>query len=457
LSAAIPQTISYQGKLTTPDGIGINDTLEMKFLLFDSESSADSIWGETQPNVPVVHGLFDVELGAVNPIDLPFDTTYWLLIVVEGTELIPRINLTSSPYAYRAAIADSLTAEMSVVCPGNGVALTISASPDSTGDFVCGSSSAQIQINAAIDSLASLGGGELYIKSGDYRTNGAVVVSGDNIAIRGAGRATKIFSDFAIDVHIIHVEGIPGDNRRGITISNLFVSSTSSTGCGGSGIYFKYVEKSVIDRCWAEDCNEDAILLHSSSDNTILNCRVDGNYARGIRLFESPGNALIGNTVNGNGGSGIYIENSDRNIVNSNTCRDNYNNGILLIDSQNNVFNGNYIEANGTHGFYIYQSMYNSITGNMVYNNSNRTYQFYNGLHLAYECDRNVITGNQIIGAGQKYGINIDDDTCTENIIQNNELYWNDVPYRDNGTDTNDWGPGFPPSSSNIDDGGNYW
>jgi len=103
---AIPQTINYQGKLTDMSGVGENDTLDIRFRIFDVETGGDSLWAMTIADVPVVHGLFDVNIG---PIDLPFDEQYWLEIVVDGEVLAPRVQLTSSPYAFRAAVADSFT------------------------------------------------------------------------------------------------------------------------------------------------------------------------------------------------------------------------------------------------------------------------------------------------------------------------------------------------------------
>jgi len=108
--AAVPQIIQYQGKLTDMSGIGENDTLDIRFRIFDVETGGDSLWTMTVADVPIVHGLFDVNIG---PIDLPFDEQYWLEIIVDGEVLAPRVQLTSSPYAFRAAVADSFTGGVS--------------------------------------------------------------------------------------------------------------------------------------------------------------------------------------------------------------------------------------------------------------------------------------------------------------------------------------------------------
>jgi len=104
--AQIPQFVNYQGKLTDFGGIGQNDTLDLRFKIFDLAEDGDSLWAATIADVPIVNGLFDVNIG---PIDLPFDEQYWLEVDVDGNVLSPRVQLTSSPYAFRSAVADSFT------------------------------------------------------------------------------------------------------------------------------------------------------------------------------------------------------------------------------------------------------------------------------------------------------------------------------------------------------------
>jgi hypothetical protein len=63
---------------------------------------------ETQSNVEIIDGLFNVILGSVNPLDsLDFSEDYWLDITV-GTEQMPkRLRFTSVGYAFRSQIADT--------------------------------------------------------------------------------------------------------------------------------------------------------------------------------------------------------------------------------------------------------------------------------------------------------------------------------------------------------------
>jgi len=110
--AVFPGVIQYQGKLTNTSGIGSNDTLPMTFHLFNVEAGGSALWTEIHTGtnkVPVVKGLFDVRLGEITALNLPFNVQYWLEIEVNGNVLVPRVKLATSPYAFRAAVADSFT------------------------------------------------------------------------------------------------------------------------------------------------------------------------------------------------------------------------------------------------------------------------------------------------------------------------------------------------------------
>ena len=109
--AQFPHLISYQGKVTSLAGVGFTNTINITFRVYDDENWGTLKWEETQVDVPVIKGLFDVQLGSVNPINLSFDEEYWLEIEMPGEDILdPRVKLTSSPYAYRTLYADSVAA-----------------------------------------------------------------------------------------------------------------------------------------------------------------------------------------------------------------------------------------------------------------------------------------------------------------------------------------------------------
>lgn len=99
----IPQTMSYQGVLTDNSGTLVPDgDYSMEFNLFNVETAGSTLWTETQ-TVTITDGIFNVILGNINPLTLPFDESYWLGITIDsGSELVPRIELTSSAYSLNA-------------------------------------------------------------------------------------------------------------------------------------------------------------------------------------------------------------------------------------------------------------------------------------------------------------------------------------------------------------------
>jgi hypothetical protein len=106
--AVTPETMSYQGVLTDAVGSPVPDGFyNLTFRIYMVPVAGVSLWTETQ-NVFVEDGIFDVILGDVNPIGLPFDTQYYLATQVGAApELTPRTQLTSASYAFRAKYADT--------------------------------------------------------------------------------------------------------------------------------------------------------------------------------------------------------------------------------------------------------------------------------------------------------------------------------------------------------------
>jgi hypothetical protein len=98
--SAVPQAISYQGILKEADGTPVPDGIHMLvFSLYDTGAGGSPLWSETKL-VQTTDGVFNVILGSMTALDLPFDTQYWLAVSVSGeAEMSPRIKLTSAPYA----------------------------------------------------------------------------------------------------------------------------------------------------------------------------------------------------------------------------------------------------------------------------------------------------------------------------------------------------------------------
>ena len=105
----LPQLINYQGRLTDAQGNPLNGAYNLKFTLWDAETGGNQLWSEDHPAVAVTDGLFQVALGNTNhitsdvltpplsPTESFFDV--YLEITVDGQEIVPRVALTSAPYA----------------------------------------------------------------------------------------------------------------------------------------------------------------------------------------------------------------------------------------------------------------------------------------------------------------------------------------------------------------------
>jgi len=124
--AAVPGLMSYQGRLTDAAGASVaDDTYQMRFSLFDSENAGYQLWnapaayGEEQ-NVSVTGGIYNVQLGAVVPLNVPLGMaifagdTVWLEAAIYDTDtsswetMAPRQRLTSGGYAFQAENSDML-------------------------------------------------------------------------------------------------------------------------------------------------------------------------------------------------------------------------------------------------------------------------------------------------------------------------------------------------------------
>jgi hypothetical protein len=106
--AAISQKIHYQGYLTDSGGTSVNSSgLLMTFSIYDSPSGGIRLWTEIR-TVAVNNGIFNLNLGEFNPVDLPFDASYYLGMSVTGDpEMTPGIPLASVGYAFWAKYAET--------------------------------------------------------------------------------------------------------------------------------------------------------------------------------------------------------------------------------------------------------------------------------------------------------------------------------------------------------------
>ncbi|MBE0567564.1 MAG: hypothetical protein IH621_16535 [Krumholzibacteria bacterium] len=147
--AAGPALINYQGMLTDDAGRPLDGTYDLTFKLWGTPGPIGvAFWTEVHPGVVVQDGLFSVILGSVTPFTpLAFSqsTRYLGITVGNDPELVPRLRLTSAPWAMNAAAADSAA---------KAVQATHAAVADSAG-----TTAFALRASVADTALVGIGGG----------------------------------------------------------------------------------------------------------------------------------------------------------------------------------------------------------------------------------------------------------------------------------------------------------
>lgn len=100
-------TITYQGKILDSTKSRINGNLPITFSIYTEASGATPIWTESYNSINITNGLFNVDLGSITPINLLFDTQYYLGININNSgELSPRSKFQMQAYSVRSIYSD---------------------------------------------------------------------------------------------------------------------------------------------------------------------------------------------------------------------------------------------------------------------------------------------------------------------------------------------------------------
>lgn len=107
--AAVPDGIDYQAFLTNVDGSPVDTTISITFAAYNVDLGGVPLWSSTQ-SIAVNQGLFSTTLGnPANPFPAGlFDGPVFIGLFVAGEEMLPRRALTTSPFSYKAADADTV-------------------------------------------------------------------------------------------------------------------------------------------------------------------------------------------------------------------------------------------------------------------------------------------------------------------------------------------------------------
>src|SRR5512139_3794315 len=98
--AAVPLTITNQGRLFDASDAPINGSLTVTFAIYDAPDAQTPLWSE-EHKVDFDEGFYSVSLGSIVPFDKLFDgSVRYLGITIDADpELAPRAPIQSVPYA----------------------------------------------------------------------------------------------------------------------------------------------------------------------------------------------------------------------------------------------------------------------------------------------------------------------------------------------------------------------
>jgi hypothetical protein len=124
--AAVPSTLTHQGRLFDANDMPVTQTLDVVFALYESEATAATpLWTETH-SVAFDDGYFSVDLGELVPIGPSVfngSVRYLGITVGDDAEMTPRSATRSVPYALLAGDVNGHIHPMSVSIPGVGVVI----------------------------------------------------------------------------------------------------------------------------------------------------------------------------------------------------------------------------------------------------------------------------------------------------------------------------------------------
>jgi hypothetical protein len=180
VTAVINRTITYQGLLKNSSGTPVpNNTYNITFKVYKQPSGGSALWTSALTPVATSSGLFSTPVG---PISLPFDTTYYISLQVQGDVEMSRQQITMSAYSASSDTANYSKAALSNWIVSNNVIYTNGAWGIARGmanNSLFGTNAnthvnlgdySTTGTNAQNYSYCTIGGGHLNTASANYST-----------------------------------------------------------------------------------------------------------------------------------------------------------------------------------------------------------------------------------------------------------------------------------------------
>lgn len=302
----------------------------------------------------------------------------------------------------------------------------VSREPDRSGNFICDGTADEVEINAAIVYVGTLGGGSVTLLHGTYNIAAQIVDGGyNNILLQGVGWTTILFAVAGLNASPVSITSVSG-----WTIQNLKVNGNGANQTADmSAIYFNTVTDSLVFNVETlgghreTAAQGEGIELETSTLCTVSHCKSHDNDYDGVKLrTNSHYNIVIGNTLYENGTSGVQASGGSS----SNTIANN----IVYYETAGGV----------TRGVTLHNAVRNSVTSNTFYKcvwgisildasnhnvvagNTASECEIGVSLHGPGDCEYNVIADNTLNSC---YGnsIHLQPTYCHRNLIVENQIY----------------------------------
>jgi len=316
--------------------------------------------------------------------------------------------------------------------------ITVSVSPDFSGDYVAAGADMEVEVNAALVEALALGGGEVVLLQGTYTLAASITFPGNNLVLRGMGRAT--FIDVP-DLAPTTFHGISMMGRTDCTIRDLSIQTAAGGGDTVHCIFiedgsdsFKLIDITIVDsdsdgihvegttitqghihRCHVEAADGNGILVDMDAANFMYrlhveDCDILACGTQGIVFLASGGNLycqVVNNIVYGCTGTGILVFNADFSMVRGNICVNNSSSGIGLTNTPEAQVLGNVCQGNNVDGIVLSDSTFITLAGNLCQGNGG------DGISLITFSSSCTITGNTF-QENEDHGIILSQsDNCT--------------------------------------------
>ncbi len=131
--SSAPNTLAFNGKITNfTTGAIIQGNANFTAKIFNVPSGGTQLFTEDHNNTFVDKGVFSLLIGKTSGVNVTFNESLWLELVVNGETLAPRINLTSAAYSYSSRSASQNfnfgsfnASNVSAINPSDGTNLSV--------------------------------------------------------------------------------------------------------------------------------------------------------------------------------------------------------------------------------------------------------------------------------------------------------------------------------------------